>query len=140
MKYEYSKDFAQQADSNDPLSPYRKQFIFPTFTKEKVVYFTGNSLGLQPKSVASHIQQELEDWAYWGVEGHFNAKRPWYKYHEFLTEPVARLVGAKPIEVVVTHSLTTNLHLLMASFYRTKGQKNQKFCVKPKPFQATNMP
>jgi kynureninase len=128
MKYEYSKDFAQQADSNDPLSSYRKQFIFPTFTKEKVVYFTGNSLGLQPKSVASHIQQELEDWAYWGVEGHFHAKRPWYKCHEFLTEPVARLVGAKPIEVVVTHSLTTNLHLLMASFYQPKGNRTKILC------------
>jgi kynureninase len=128
MKYEYTKDFAQNADGNDPLSSYRKQFIFPTFTKDKVVYFTGNSLGLQPKSVASHIQQELEDWAYWGVEGHFNAKRPWYKYHEFLTEPVARLVGAQPIEVVVTHSLTTNLHLLMASFYQPKGKRTKILC------------
>lgn len=128
MSFQYTKDYAQECDEKDPLAHYRKQFILPNFTKEKCIYFTGNSLGLQPKSVAKHIQQELEDWAHWGVEGHFHAKRPWYKYHEFLTEPTAQLVGALPIEVVVTHSLTTNLHLLMASFYQPRGQRTKILC------------
>lgn len=128
MNFVYSKDFAEYQDDNDALAKYRKNFIFPKFTKEKVIYFTGNSLGLQPKSVARHIQQELEDWAYWGVEGHFHAKRPWYKYHEFLTQPAARLVGAHPVEVVITHSLTTNLHLLMASFYQPQGKRTKILC------------
>jgi kynureninase len=128
MQFEYSKKFAEQLDDKDSLSKYRKRFNFPKFTSEKVIYFAGNSLGLQPKSVERHIQQELEDWAYWGVEGHFHAKRPWYKYHEFLTEPASRLVGALPIEVVITHSLTTNLHLLMVSFYQPKGKRTKILC------------
>jgi kynureninase len=128
MSFQYTKEYAQENDEKDPLAHFRKQFIMPNFTKEKCIYFTGNSLGLQPKSVAKNIQQELEDWAYWGVEGHFHAKRPWYKYHEFLTEHSAQIVGAKPVEVVVTHSLTTNLHLLMASFYQPKGKRTKIIC------------
>jgi len=93
-----------------------------------VRYFTGNSLGLQPKTVSSYIQQELDDWAKWGVEGHFHGKRPWFSYHENLTDKIAKVVGALPQEVVVTHSLTTNLHLLMVSFFVPQGKRKKIIC------------
>ena len=128
MEYKNTKEFALELDEKDELRKYRKEFLMPNFHKEKVVYFTGNSLGLQPKKVGSYIQQELDDWAKWGVEGHFNAERPWFAYHEFLTEKEARIVGAKPSEVVVTHSLTTNLHLMMVSFYQPKGKRTKIIC------------
>jgi kynureninase len=128
MQFENTLEFAQNLDKVDPLRSFRDAFHFPTFHKNEVRYFTGNSLGLQPKSAAKYIQEELEDWAKFGVEGHFLARRPWYSYHENLTEKVARIVGAKPIEVVVTHSLTTNLHLLMVSFYRPAGKRTKILC------------
>jgi kynureninase len=128
MEYQNTKAFAQQLDEQDPLKKYRSKFLLPNFHKEKVIYFTGNSLGLQPASTASYLQQELEDWAKWGVEGHFHAERPWFAYHEFLTAKSARIVGALPSEVVVTHSLTTNLHLLMVSFYQPKGKRTKIIC------------
>ncbi|MBQ0788094.1 MAG: kynureninase [Oceanihabitans sp.] len=116
--------YAQQQDQNDPLSKYRDAFHIP---KDKDgndwLYFTGNSLGLQPKATKEYIQQELEDWANFGVEGHFEAKNPWMPYHEFLTESMAKVVGAKPIEVVIMNTLTTNLHLLMVSFYQPTKTK-----------------
>ena len=105
-------------DQNDSLAPYRNAFHIPKEGNGKNwLYFTGNSLGLQPKSTKLAIDQELNDWAKLGVEGHFEAKNPWMPYHEFLTESMAKIVGAKPIEVVVMNTLTTNLHLLMVSFY-----------------------
>ena len=127
-QFENNIDIARQLDEQDPLKNFRDKFYFPTFHEKTVRYFTGNSLGLQPKTVASYIQQELEDWQKYGVEGHFLAKRPWFAYHENLTEKVAKIVGAKPIEVVVTHSLTTNLHLLMVSFYRPQGKRTKILC------------
>ena len=127
-QFENNIDFARQLDEQDPLKNFRDKFYFPTFHEKTVRYFTGNSLGLQPKTVASYIQQELEDWQKYGVEGHFMAKRPWFAYHENLTEKVAKIVGAKPMEVVVTHSLTTNLHLLMVSFYRPQGKRTKILC------------
>ena len=127
-QFENNSDFARQLDEQDPLKNFRDKFYFPTFHEKTVRYFTGNSLGLQPKTVASYIQQELEDWQKYGVEGHFMAKRPWFSYHENLTEKVAKIVGAKPVEVVVTHSLTTNLHLLMVSFYRPQGKRTKILC------------
>lgn len=119
---------AQGLDAADTLSKYREQFHIPTFHEKPVRYFTGNSLGLQPRTTAAAIQQELDDWAKWGVEGHFHGTNPWYAYHEFLTEMAANVVGAKPKEVVVTHSLTTNLHLLMVSFYRPSGNRTKILC------------
>ncbi|MCT4580231.1 MAG: kynureninase [Flavobacteriales bacterium] len=130
MKYTNSLAFAKELDAKDPLKDYRKAFIFPSFTDKPVVYFTGNSLGLQPKSVKAAINTELDDWGKWGVEGHFEAQNPWVSYHELLTEKTARLVGALPKEVVVTHSLTTNLHLLMISFYQPQGKRNKIICEK----------
>ena len=128
MNYENSLEFAQNMDRNDPLASYREQFLFPTFTEKPVVYFTGNSLGLQPKTTKDYINAELEDWAKWGVEGHFLARKPWKNYHEFLTDKAAKIVGALPDEVVITHSLTTNLHLLMVSFYRPTTTRYKILC------------
>lgn len=111
-------------DQKDPLAEYRNQFHLPKSDDGKPwLYFTGNSLGLQPKITQQYIQQELDDWASLGVEGHFEAKHPWMPYHEFLTETMAKIVGAKPIEVVIMNTLTTNLHLLMVSFYRPTASK-----------------
>lgn len=122
--YKTGLDYAKTQDQNDSLAKYRNQFHIP---KDKEgndwLYFTGNSLGLQPKSTQKYIQQELNDWAKLGVEGHFEAKNPWMPYHEFLTESMAKIVGAKPIEVVVMNTLTTNLHLLMVSFYQPTKTK-----------------
>ncbi|MBG15070.1 MAG: kynureninase [Crocinitomicaceae bacterium] len=123
-------EFAKEIDNKDPLKHYKDKFFMPSFHKEKVTYFTGNSLGLQPKSTKSFIDQELNDWAKWGVEGHFHAERPWMPYHEFLTEKAAKIVGGKNNEVVVTHSLTTNLHLLMVSFYRPSKKRYKILCEK----------
>ena len=128
IPFENSLAFAQTMDINDPLKDFRNQFHFPTFHEKPIRYFTGNSLGLQPKKAAQYIHEELEAWAKYGVEGHFLAKRPWYAYHENLTEYTAEIVGAKPIEVVVTHSLTTNLHLLMVSFFRPSGKRTKILC------------
>jgi len=127
-QFENSLSFAQNLDTQDPLRSFRDKFHFPTFHDKPIRYFTGNSLGLQPKSARNYILEELDAWAEYGVEGHFLAKRPWFSYHENLTEKVAKIVGAKPIEVVVTHSLTTNLHLLMVSFYRPEGKRTKILC------------
>lgn len=127
-KYQNTLAFAQEKDLNDPLRKWRDEFLIPDFHEKPVVYFTGNSLGLQPKRTQEYIQQELNDWAKWGVEGHFDAKNPWFSYHELLTEKAAKIVGATNKEVVITHSLTTNLHLLMVSFYRPKGKRIKILC------------
>lgn len=123
-------EFAKKQDEIDPLKDYRNQFYLPSFHEKRVTYFTGNSLGLQPKSTKSFIDQELKDWAKWGVEGHFHAERPWMPYHEFITDKAAKIVGAQNNEVVVTHSLTTNLHLLMVSFYRPTPSRYKILCEK----------
>lgn len=128
MTFENSLEFAQKLDAQDVLASFRERFHFPTFHSQDPIYFTGNSLGLQPKTAATYIQEELAAWANYGVEGHFLAKRPWFSYHENLTQMAAKVVGAKPIEVVVTHSLTTNLHLLMTSFYRPSGKRVKILC------------
>lgn len=117
--YKLGLEFAKQLDQNDELSSFRNQFHIPKDKKgSELIYMTGNSLGLQPKSTKDYIHQELEDWANLGVEGHTDAKNPWLRYHEYLTESMANVVGAKPIEVVVMNTLTTNLHLMMVSFYQ----------------------
>ncbi len=117
--YQSSLEFAQDLDKKDTLSGYRSKFHIPTLGKEEQsLYFCGNSLGLQPKAVQESINQELIDWADLGVEGHFEAQNPWMPYHEFLTDAMAKVVGAKPAEVVVMNTLTVNLHLGMVSFYR----------------------
>lgn len=118
-QYKTGLDFAKTQDQNDPLAHFRNQFHIP---KDKhgndVIYMTGNSLGLQPKITKSYIEEELNDWANLGVDGHVEGKHPWLHYHEFLTETMAEVVGAKPLEVVVMNSLTANLHFMMVSFYK----------------------
>ena len=126
--YKNDLSFARECDAKDPLAKYRSEFYFPTFHEKDVIYFTGNSLGLQPKRTKSFIEQELNDWAKWGVEGHFEAQNPWFSYHELLTSKAAKIVGALDKEVVITHSLTTNLHLLMVSFYRPEGKRFKILC------------
>ncbi|WP_428742360.1 kynureninase [Tenacibaculum sp.] len=122
--YKPTLDYAQQLDKEDNLAHLRAQFHIPKDTKgNDWLYFTGNSLGLQPKQTQQYIQQELDDWAKYGVEGHFEARNPWMPYHEFLTNSMAKIVGAKPLEVVVMNTLTTNLHLLMVSFYQPTKTK-----------------
>lgn len=123
-----SIEFAREMDQKDPLKGFRDRFHIPTLNNREVVYFTGNSLGLQPKTAKTYINQELEEWSKWGVDGHFEAKKPWFAYHEFLTPYAAEIVGAKDSEVVVMHSLTTNLHLLMVSFYRPKDNRYKILC------------
>lgn len=97
---------------------FRDQFHIPKINGKDSIYLCGNSLGLQPKRVKEYVNEELEDWATLGVEGHLHARHPWLPYHEFLTQSMSRLVGAYESEVVVMNSLTVNLHLLMASFYK----------------------
>ena len=124
LKFEASAAFAAEMDRNDRLAPFREKFYIPKQAGgEDVLYFTGNSLGLQPKTVRAHIEQELKDWETLGVEGHFHALRPWMPYHEIVAEQLAEIVGAKPLEVVAMNSLTVNLHLLLISFYRPTGAR-----------------
>ena len=130
MNFESSLSFAKKMDEQDPLKGFREKFLFPYFHKNEVIYFTGNSLGLQPVTTRQMILEELDDWGKFGVEGHFMSRRPWYSYHEQLTELSAYVVGAKPIETVVMHSLTTNIHLLMVSFYQPTGNRTKILCEK----------
>src|SRR5216117_2511600 len=121
MSFTFSagEKFAQQLDAEDPLRSFRDRFHLPVGANdEPVIYFPGNSLGLMPKAAKQIVEQELEDWAKLGVDAHLTAKTPWYSYHETLREAAARLVGAQPIEVICMNSLTVNLHLMMATFYR----------------------
>ncbi len=120
------EDFAAEMDARDPLADYRKLFSIPKKKDgSECVYLSGHSLGLQPKSARSYLDQELCDWADLGVEGHFHAKNPWMPYHRLLTGQTAALVGAEPSEVVVMNSLTVNLHLMMASFYRPTTDRHK---------------
>ena len=126
MNYKKTEEFALQMDANDDLKNYRNEFHIPLQKNGKEhIYFCGNSLGLQPKRTRKFINQELEDWANFGVEGHFHAKNPWMPYHEFLTESYSKIVGAKQSEVVAMNTLTVNLHLMMVSFYRPNETKNK---------------
>ena len=126
MTYKNTLDFARKMDENDPLRTYRNQFHLPVQKAgDPIIYLCGNSLGLAPKSTQKYLNQELEDWAKLGVEGHFYAKNPWMPYHEFLTEKMAKIVGGQPEEVVVMNTLTVNLHLMMVSFYRPTPKRHK---------------
>jgi kynureninase len=126
MTYQNTLAFAKKMDEVDPLKKYRDQFHLPMQKNgEPYIYLCGNSLGLQPKSTRAAIEQELLDWENYGVEGHFHAKNPWMPYHEFLTNAMANVVGAKPIEVVVMNTLSVNLHLMMVSFYRPTAKRSK---------------
>lgn len=123
-------------DQNDELKSYRDSFHFPVDSNgNKMLYFTGNSLGLQPKTTKAAVEQELDDWANFAVEGHFKAKNPWMPYHELLTNDMAEIVGAKPEEVVIMNSLTANLHFLMISFYNPT-KKRYKILIESDAFPS----
>lgn len=126
--FQNTLEFAREMDANDPLAKYREQFFIPQVNGEDSVYFTGNSLGCQPKSAREALHVELDDWAKYGVEGHFEARNPWYSYHELFAEKAAKLVGGKPSEVVMMNGLTTNLHLMMVSFYRPTEKRYKIIC------------
>ncbi|MAQ76714.1 MAG: kynureninase [Aquimarina sp.] len=128
MNFENTLDFAQKLDKEDKLNAYRDKFIFPKVNSKEVIYFTGNSLGLQPKNAADYVNDIMKDWAELAVEGHFYAEKPWWDYHERLAEPLAKIVGAKPSEVTVMNTLTVNLHLLMVTFYRPHGKRFKIIC------------
>lgn len=123
--YQANAEAAKDLDQLDILYPFRERFHFPQHEGKDVVYFCGNSLGLQPKSTGYLMQSELEDWARFGVEGHFHARNPWFSYHQDFSASLARIVGAKPDEVVAMNSLTVNLHLLMVSFYKPTKKRHK---------------
>jgi len=118
MKFENTLAFARKLDRTDSLKKFRALFHLPKVKGKTAIYFTGNSLGLQPKLTKKYLTEELTDWAEQGVEGHVHSKRPWLYYHKFTKKGLALLTGAKPSEVVAMNHLTVNLHLLMVSFYR----------------------
>lgn len=124
--YQAGEDFAAAMDARDPLAHFRDRFFFPaTKSGSECLYLCGHSLGLQPKTAGSYSEQALRDWAEFGVEGHFHGKEPWVPYHRLLTQQTATLLGAQPAEVVTMNSLTVNLHLMMASFYRPTSQRHK---------------
>ena len=128
MVFENNLSFAKSLDKQDELKLYREKFFFPQHENKNVIYFTGNSLGLQPKNTQHYLQQELDDWRKYGVEGHFLAKNPWLSYHELLTNKMAKIVGALPEETVMMNQLTVNLHLLLVSFYRPTKNRYKILC------------
>lgn len=128
LKYRNTLDYAQYLDENDPLRNFREQFYIPLVNGREAIYFTGNSLGLQPKTTQEYVLNELEDWANYGVEGHLHSRNPWLSYHEMFPGLLAQIVGGLPEEIVVMNQLTVNLHLLMISFYRPTKQKFKIIC------------
>jgi len=128
MQFENTIDFAKELDNNDPLRHFREQFYIPFLNGRESVYLTGNSLGLQPRRTQEYIITELEDWANFGVEGHFHANNPWVAYHELFPQILTKLTGAYEEELVVMNQLTVNLHLLMTSFYRPSGKRYKIIC------------
>jgi kynureninase len=128
MNFQNTLSFARQLDEQDTLKHFRDKFFIPQHNGEDCIYFAGNSLGLQPKSVRDYIQQELDDWARLGVEGHFHAHNPWVSYHESFPQKLSKIIGALPHEIVVMNQLTVNLHLLMISFYRPANGRYKIIC------------
>ncbi|MBT8321380.1 MAG: kynureninase [Eudoraea sp.] len=133
--FKNSLSFARQLDAIDPLREYRKDFHFPRVEDKQVIYFTGNSLGLQPKRTQQYVDDIMKDWRELAVEGHFYSDKPWWDYHERLAEPLAKIVGAKTNEISVMNTLTVNLHLMMVSFYRP-DQKRYKILCEEKAFPS----
>ena len=128
MTFQNTREFAQQLDAQDELKNYRDEFIFPQHNGKNVVYFTGNSLGLQPKRTKQYVEEVMSDWANLAVEGHFYANKPWWDYHERFANPLSQIVGAKPSEITVMNTLTINLHLLMVSFYQPTATRYKIIC------------
>lgn len=119
----YSEHHALALDAADPLPSLRDEFLLPRHGGAEQAYFCGNSLGLQPRGARAHVEEVLDKWAHEAVEGHFTGQAQWMPYHQLVREPLARLVGAQPSEVVAMNSLTANLHLMMVSFYRPTRER-----------------
>ncbi|WP_445385585.1 kynureninase [Robiginitalea sp. IMCC44478] len=128
MNFENTLEYARSLDAADPLRDHRESFFFPKVNGKEVIYFTGNSLGLQPKSASQYVNEVMQDWKELAVEGHFYAEKPWWEYHELLAGPLSEIVGASAEEVTVMNTLTVNLHLLMVSFYRPEGKRYKILC------------
>ena len=128
MTFQNTREFAQSLDAQDELRKYRDEFHFPHVNGKQVIYFTGNSLGLQPKRTKTYVDEVMNDWANLAVEGHFYSDKPWWDYQERFAVPLSEIVGAKPSEVGVMNTLTVNLHLLMVSFYNPTPHKYKIIC------------
>lgn len=128
MTFKNTLEFAKELDQNDSLHSYKDEFLFPEVNGQKVIYFTGNSLGLQPKRTKAYVDEIMDDWAKLAVEGHFYAEKPWWDYHERFAKPLSKIVGALPSEVTVMNTLTVNLHLMMVSFYKPTAKRYKIIC------------
>lgn len=135
MTFKNTREYSQQLDQQDPLRPYRNEFLFPKVNGKEVIYFTGNSLGLQPKKAKEYVDEVMTDWAELAVEGHFQAEKAWWDYHERFSNKLSKVVGAKPSEITVMNTLTVNLHLLMVSFYRPTKER-YKIIMEEKAFPS----
>ena len=128
MSFKNTLEFARQMDKEDKLKDFRDKFYIPIINGKQCIYFVGNSLGLQPKTTQDYIYNELENWANYGVEAHFHAKTPWVDYHDIFIEPLSKIIGCLPQEVVVMNHLTVNLHLLLSTFYRPTKKRYKIIC------------
>ncbi len=128
MTFQNNLEFAQSLDQKDELKNYKTEFIFPQHNGKDVIYFTGNSLGLQPKRTKKYVDEVMNDWANLAVEGHFYAQKPWWDYHERFANPLSKIMGCLPTEVTVMNTLTVNLHLLMVSFYQPTAKRYKIIC------------
>src|SRR3982751_2375800 len=137
MTFSPDEAFALHLDAEDPLRAFRDKFHLPLGQNgQPLIYFAGNSLGLMPKSARRIVEQELDDWAQLGVDAHLEAETPWYTYHENLREPMARIIGAKPVEVICMNSLTVNIHLMLATFYRPRKHSGFKILMEDPAFPS----
>jgi len=128
MPHENTLAYAKRMDTEDLLKDFRKRFHYPQVKGKDVIYFTGNSLGLQPIIAKDYVDAIMKDWADLAMEGHFYSERPWWDYHERLARPLAKIVGAEPEEVSVLNTLSVNLHFLMVSFYRPTAKRFKILC------------
>ncbi len=133
--HEPTLEYARWLDETDPIASFRERFRIPRHGEEEAVYFCGNSLGLMPKAAEEALRQELRQWAERAVDGHFEGERPWFSYHRHVTPYLAELAGALSHEVVAANSLTVNLHVLFASFYRPQGRR-RKILLEAFPFPS----
>ncbi|HSZ26144.1 MAG TPA: kynureninase [Cytophagaceae bacterium] len=128
-------EYAKQLDEKDELKGFREKFNLPVTKDKPLIYFCGNSLGLQPKKTKEYFDQELNDWANLGVEGHFQGKNPWLHFHKSFSKSLSKITGAKISEVVAMNSLTVNLHLMLTTFYRPTA-KRYKIIIEPGSFSS----
>ncbi|MGN6603231.1 MAG: kynureninase [Ginsengibacter sp.] len=128
MNFENTVEFALKQDEDDPLKSFREQFYIPILNEKECIYFTGNSLGLQPKRAQDYVLDEMENWANYGVEGHFHGRNPWANFHEVFSKKLAPILGANPEEIVVMNQLTVNLHLMMTTFFRPSEKRYKILC------------